>query len=190
MDGLNMLIKNNKNVFVNYAVLPENIHEILEFNKYMKKIGVKVTYNHFIYIDYDSCKNYECSPTNMNLYNPKNMNIELLHNIILECDDAIWSPNLTELEDIKKYYHESPYERKKGKCSPLLGLANGNNFRLNAKGDFLISHNCWIEKKLGNALGNDSLQNKDWINKTIKDINENGLYEPCQRLCCATVFEY
>lgn len=184
--------KESISVQVNYSVLPINTNEIINFYNYMKELNVdRIVFNHFIHISDSSAKKYNFKGSNIDFFNPKDINSFELINAVKFCPDAKWSPFLKTIDEINYYYKFDPIDRKKGTCKGIKSQLKSTKFVLNSSGDFLPSHNCWIDKSIGNVLKNDSRPpDVKWLSDLLSDYNFNGLPEPCQRLCCAELNSY
>jgi len=191
-DGALKLKDNGMAVRVSYAINPHNINDMYPLYKKLSDVNIPMVFNHYNIIYTESCKNI---PTGINCIRPsniyyadylKNIDIDLLYEQIKKCYRAIFLPDLTTKEEIRKYYCEIPYSRKNCQtCIVLKQVIDKQRFTVSSDGSFIVSHRCWIDMDFGNALRHKEYQNIGILQNILDDIQTNGLYPACQRLCCA-----
>jgi hypothetical protein len=185
--GVVRLREAGRRVRVSFAITPDNVADMAPLHQSLAARGIPIVFNHFNYIHPDSCRGYPCTPVNMNVYNPADVDLDRLHENIARLADATFLPVLTTREELEAYYRSPPTRRVRtdAGCVVLGQILAGTRFVIAADGKFIPGNRCWIEKPLGNAKDGDLPSQASWLAETVADIREHGLYPPCQRLCCA-----
>jgi hypothetical protein len=185
--GLTRLREAGKKVMVSSAVSPDSLQDMLPLHAFLHERGIPMIINHYNYIHAASCVGYPCTPANVDVYDPASMSLDLLYRIARTLPHVTFYPDLRTRRELQLYYQQPPTRRLKTRegCSVLEETHAGTRFILASNGNFIPGNRCWIKKPLGNALAGDLPAQSPWLAATIADIRSNGLYPPCQRLCCA-----
>lgn len=186
IEAVQILKNKNKNVKISYCILPNNINQISELNS---MINVPIVYNHFNYIHPKCSEKYDILSSNLSQIKLDEFDTEKIYVEMCQCNKkAIFVPNLSTINEIKKYYTSIPNDNfyKKNGCGIINQLANKKRYVINSDGTLILGNRCWIDKNLGYILDYIKDTNKQ---KTVKDLSnliiQQGLETPCQRLCCA-----
>ena len=174
-------------VRVSFAVTPDNTHQIIPLYLKLWKHRIPMIINQFNFIHPDSCNGYNCKPSNLDKYDPRNINLDELYEAVIHCKHATFYPALNTMKELKKYYRDIPIKRHVRKSCPVLeNTVNGKRYAIKANGDFTPPGRYWRFDKMGNALKMDMVpEDTKWMIEFNNDIKKNGLPPPCQRLCCA-----
>ena len=173
--------KGVKELRVSCAINPDNYLDLGNvYNLFTVKHNIPIIFNHYNYIHTDSCEGYDCKPSNMMVYNPKDINIDDLYSMIQKCKQAMFMPNLTTVTELTKYYNEAPTKKlQKHYCRVMNDLTKGMRFVMKSDGSFMISARCWMQRPFENLPQEDH-----WLRVLNRVIKKEGLPAPCQRLCC------
>lgn len=177
----------NKRIKISYAISPDNIHDIKDAYDLFVKLGkMKMIFNHYNYIHPISAEGH-CKPTNMEVYDPKDVNLKVLLEAVQYCKHAKFSPNLRTKKELKQYYRKVPTKiiQHGAGCVVFNGTVRGERCAINAAGDFIPSSRCWVNLDLGNALTDPLPRENKALRNITRNIAEQGFPPPCQRLCCA-----
>ena len=173
-------------VRVSFAVTPDNTDQIIPLYLKLWKHKIPMIINQFNFIHPSSCNGFDCAPSNMSDYDPKDVNLEELHDAIKQCKHARFYPHLKDMNELKAYYLNPPTKRKRKGCPILDAMVRGDRYTIRSNGDFYPPGRAWYIGKMGNALKMDLLpKDTKWLKEMNEDIKKNGLPPPCQRLCCA-----
>lgn len=174
-------------VRVSMAITPENTNQIIPLYLKLWKHRIPMIINQFNFIHEDSCKGYGCDPSNLEQYNPRDVDLDELFNAVIHCKHASFYPRLNNMVELKRYYENIPTKPHARKSCPVLeNMLAGNRYAISSNGDFTPPGRFWKFNKMGNALKMDLLpKDTEWLIKFNNDIKKNGLPPPCQRLCCA-----
>ena len=188
--AFNSLVKlKNKGseVRVSFAVTPDNTDQIIPLYLKLWKHRIPMIINQFNFIHEDSCKGYDCKSSNLELYDPKDINLNELYEAVKHCKHASFYPRLNNMDELKRYYRNIPTKPHSRKSCPVLeAMLKGQRYAIKANGDFTPPGRYWRFDKMGNALKMDLLpKDTKWLKELNKKIKKEGLPPPCQRLCCA-----
>ncbi len=187
--GVSRLKKAGKQVLVSYAITPVNTQDMISFYDGMTALGIPIIFNHYNFIHPKVARKFSCSPTNISVYNPKDIDVGRVIAAVRHCAKAQWSPLLTTRREVRRYYQEIPEKNvdSKGKlCNALQQQTAGTRAVIVADGTYILSHRCWFKGDMGNALTSDVLPAANPVLRRVaKKITQSGFPPPCQRLCCA-----
>jgi len=182
------LIKKKKLVKISYAITPDNVNDMKSaYDLFTKKLGVGIVFNHYNYIHPLSCKTGTCKPSNIDIFNPIDVDTHALLEAIRYCKRSTFLPNLSTKHELDIYYKTIPTKRiiRKPGCGVLNDVLRGKRCAINSDGQFLPSARCWIDMKFGNALNSTIANNDKILKKVTHNMLTKGLPAQCQRLCCA-----
>lgn len=192
LDAVEYLVKSNIETFVSTALCPDNLDCAIPFCKMIQELGAKHVVNQYNFIHPDSCKGFDCKPSNFSVYDPTSMDTGKIHLLTRTCRKTLFMPRLRSREEINSYYHEIPREWKISKynsytgCTVIKSVVAGERFSILSDGTFIPSTRCWLKVSLGNALNGPIPTDRIQVLKRFSDeMEKKGFPPPCQRLCCA-----
>jgi sulfatase maturation enzyme AslB (radical SAM superfamily) len=178
-DGILNLKKLGVKTRISFAVIPENVKDILPLYDLATKNGIPIIFNHYNYIHPSSCSNL-CQTSNMYV-NPADVDTNEIMKILIKRPKIQMFPILKTKKLLDLYYKSPPTTYINKSCSVISSTLKGEHFAISSDGSYIVSNRCWMKGDLGNAI--NGLPNKDVLISLSKNVKK--LPPPCQRLCCA-----
>jgi MoaA/NifB/PqqE/SkfB family radical SAM enzyme len=189
LEGIKLLRNTNKKIKIriSFAINPDNYMNIKKFyNIFSIKMNLPIVFNHYNYLHPDMGLKYNCSPSNLEVYDLNSIDLKTLLFNIESCGaNSCFQPNLKTIEELTQYYKDKPQKDIRRTCAVLNQIFKGERFVISSNGDFIISSRCWIGGDFGNILkGSSAKEYLERVKEKTKFMN-GRLPPPCQRLCCA-----